>query len=67
VQLAHRVGARGVLVLTGYGRGEYEYQREQWSGWPDYVAEDVLDAVTWVLKTQGITSSTTPVQPKSGL
>src|SRR5581483_713181 len=29
VQLAHRVGARGVLVLTGYGRGEYEYQRDE--------------------------------------
>jgi len=48
--VAHRVGARGVLVLTGYGRGEYEHQRGQWSGWPDYVAEDVLDAVTWVLE-----------------
>ncbi len=66
VQLAHRVGARGVLVLTGYGRGEYEYQREQWATRPDYIAEDVLDAVTWVLESQGIASVTTPGQPEGG-
>ncbi|MCS7080185.1 MAG: HAD family hydrolase [Chloracidobacterium sp.] len=49
VALAHGVGARGVLTLTGYGRGEYEYQREQWPCPPDFVAEDVLSAVTWAL------------------
>jgi len=49
VKLAHSVGARGVLVLTGYGRGEYEYQRDQWTREPDYVAEDLLGAVKWIL------------------
>lgn len=49
VKLAHRVGARGVLVLTGYGRGEFEYQREDWSREPDFVAEDLLGAVRWIL------------------
>src|SRR4029434_7770359 len=26
VNMAHQAGAKGVLVLTGYGLGEYEYQ-----------------------------------------
>jgi len=43
-----------VLVLTGYGLGEYEYQRHKWSSPPDYVANDVLDAVNWVLRNGSI-------------
>ena len=50
VNMAHKAGARGVLVLTGYGLGEYEYQRHSWPSPPDYVANDVLDAVNWVIR-----------------
>ena len=50
VALAHGVGARGVLVLTGYGRGEYELHREEWSRQPDHVAEDLREAVDVILK-----------------
>lgn len=46
---ARRVGARGVLVLTGYGRGEWEYRRDRFAVHPDHVAGDLLDAVEWVL------------------
>ncbi len=49
VKMAHRAGARGILVLTGYGRGEYEYQRHTWPRDPDFVAEDALAAVEWIL------------------
>ena len=49
VQLAHAVGASGVLVLTGYGRGEYEYERAKWAREPEHVAETLLDAVEWAL------------------
>jgi D-glycero-D-manno-heptose 1,7-bisphosphate phosphatase len=49
VKLAHRVGAKGVFVLTGYGLGEYEYQRNQWDRAPDHVAENALAAVEWIL------------------
>ncbi len=48
VELAHRVGAKGILVLTGYGMGEYE-NREEWPVEADYVAEDLYDAVKWIL------------------
>jgi len=49
VAVGHAVGAAGVLVLTGYGRGEWEHQRQRWADKPDHVAEDLLDAVEWAL------------------
>ena len=49
VLAARRVGASGVLVLTGYGLGEWEYRRDQFPAEPDHVAGDLLDAVEWIL------------------
>lgn len=46
---ARRVGARAVLVLTGYGLGEWEYRRDRFPVEPDHVAGDLLDAVEWIL------------------
>lgn len=43
------VGARTVLVLTGYGLGEWEYRRDRFPVQPDHVAGDLLDAVEWAL------------------
>jgi len=42
-------GLATVLVLTGYGRGEWEYRRHEWTLGPDHVAEDLFDAVLWAL------------------
>jgi D-glycero-D-manno-heptose 1,7-bisphosphate phosphatase len=52
VATAHAAGALGVLVLTGYGRGEWEY-RSSGAARPDHVAGDLLDAVDWALARQG--------------
>ncbi len=49
LRVASRVGARGVLVLTGYGLGEWEYRRRAFPVPPDHVAEDLLGAVDWIL------------------
>jgi D-glycero-D-manno-heptose 1,7-bisphosphate phosphatase len=49
IETAYAVGARGVLVMTGYGREEYETRRREWPRQPDYVAEDLLEAVKWIL------------------
>jgi D-glycero-D-manno-heptose 1,7-bisphosphate phosphatase len=49
VELARTVGAKGVLVLSGYGRGELEYQSGAWPLPPDHVADDLLGAVEWIL------------------
>jgi D-glycero-D-manno-heptose 1,7-bisphosphate phosphatase len=43
------VGAAAVLVLTGYGLGEWEYRRKAFETEPDHVASDLLDAVDWAL------------------
>jgi len=53
VAAARAVGAAGVLVLTGYGRGEWEHRRHLWTDKPDHVAEDLLDAVEWALHRRG--------------
>jgi D-glycero-D-manno-heptose 1,7-bisphosphate phosphatase len=46
-------GATPVLVLTGYGRGEIEHLRHRWTVEPTFVAEDLLDAVQWILAREG--------------
>lgn len=50
---AAAVGARSVLVLTGYGLGEWEYRRETFAIKPDHVADDLLEAVDWILGQRG--------------
>lgn len=43
------VGARTVLVLTGLGRGEWEYRRSLFPATPDHVCEDLAAAAAWIL------------------
>ncbi len=50
VEMAQAVGARGVLVLTGYGREEFEKDSDKRVWQPDYVAENLLEAVKWAIK-----------------
>lgn len=45
VALARNAGVRAAFVLSGYGRGEWEYQRNVWQHEPDLVAENLLEAV----------------------
>jgi D-glycero-D-manno-heptose 1,7-bisphosphate phosphatase len=49
IEAASRAGLPGVLVLTGYGRGEWEHRREAFKAWPVHVSEDLLEAVDWIL------------------
>ncbi|MGD9950543.1 MAG: D-glycero-alpha-D-manno-heptose-1,7-bisphosphate 7-phosphatase [Desulfobulbus sp.] len=44
-----RVGATTILVLTGYGRGDASYIGPEQEIQPDFVAEDLLVAVEWIL------------------
>lgn len=45
LEMAWNAGARGCLVLTGYGRGYYEHHRRGWARQPDRVSQNVLTAV----------------------
>jgi len=50
IELAHNANLPGILVLTGYGKGEVQYSMSHKSITPAYVAEDLLGAVQWILK-----------------
>ncbi len=45
VELARNAGLRSAFVLSGYGRGEWEYQSQGWKHQPDLVCENLLEAV----------------------
>lgn len=49
VELARNAGVHSALVLSGYGRGEWEHQRAVWNHQPDVVAEDLLEAVQTIV------------------
>ncbi len=48
IQLAKSVGATSIFLLSGYGKGEYEFHRSGWPHPPDHVAENLLAAVKWI-------------------
>lgn len=50
VQMAHAAGGHGALVLSGYGRGEYTWNRKKWPRQPEVVAEDLAAAVRVILR-----------------
>lgn len=45
VELARNAGLRSAFLLSGYGRGEWEYQSQNWKHQPDLVCENLLEAV----------------------
>jgi D-glycero-D-manno-heptose 1,7-bisphosphate phosphatase len=53
LELAWAVGARAVLVKTGYGLGELTYNAPSWRRAPDLVAEHLLEAVQRIVAERG--------------
>src|SRR4030066_2489938 len=49
VELAHKAGARGILVMTGYGREGLKSLRSERKVWPDHIADDLYGAENWIL------------------
>jgi D-glycero-D-manno-heptose 1,7-bisphosphate phosphatase len=49
VEMARNAGAKAVLVLTGYGRGELEFFGSTSKLKADFVAEDLSGAVEWII------------------
>ena len=41
IKFGNSMGLKTGMVLTGYGRGEYEFQRHRWELMPDLVAENL--------------------------
>lgn len=53
IKCAHRAGCTSILVLTGYGRGDLQYIGPGQEMQPAHVADDLLDAVEWILQQIG--------------
>ena len=53
VELARNAGLHSAFVLSGYGRGEWEYQRNAWKHEPDIVCENLLEAVNRITGLAG--------------
>ncbi len=49
VELARNAGLHSAFVLSGYGRGEWEFQRQSWKHQPDLVCENLLEAVNRIV------------------
>jgi D-glycero-D-manno-heptose 1,7-bisphosphate phosphatase len=49
LEMAYAAGGRGILVMTGYGRGEYQLHRAKWPRQPDALAENLTEAVRRIL------------------
>lgn len=53
IVLARNIGAKGILVLTGVGKDSMDQHRHTWPDIePDYVAENVLEAVGYIISTK---------------
>jgi D,D-heptose 1,7-bisphosphate phosphatase len=53
VETAKKVGVKGILVKTGYGREvlqDVDPEVATAGNKPDFVAEDILEAVKWIMK-----------------
>ena len=50
IALARNAGLRSAFLLSGYGRGEWEYQSQAWEHRPDLVCENLLEAVKSIVK-----------------
>ncbi len=49
-RLARNAHAHGILVRTGYGEGELAWHAAKWPAPPDFVADDLAQAVDWILR-----------------
>ncbi len=54
VEMALKAGLKGILVLTGYGRGEAEYLLPQKDFKPHFIAPNLLTAAEYILKDSEI-------------
>jgi D-glycero-D-manno-heptose 1,7-bisphosphate phosphatase len=53
VELARNAGVKSAFVLSGYGRGEWEFQRSGWTHQPDLAGEDLLSVIRTIVGQTG--------------
>ncbi|MBW2182988.1 MAG: HAD family hydrolase [Deltaproteobacteria bacterium] len=60
IELAYKVGAKGILVLTGYGKDELEKINDVPEIRPAYVADTLFNAAKWIINDLGVKSDGNP-------
>jgi D-glycero-D-manno-heptose 1,7-bisphosphate phosphatase len=50
IELARNAGLHSAFVLSGYGRGEWEYQRGAWKLQPEVVGDTLLDVAHIIIE-----------------
>ena len=50
MQFGLKNGLKTIMVMTGYGLGEYTYQKNNWSQMPDFICQDLLEAAEIISK-----------------
>ncbi len=50
IELARNAGVNSAFVMSGYGRGEWEHQRQDWHYQPDLTANHLLEAVKRIIE-----------------
>jgi D-glycero-D-manno-heptose 1,7-bisphosphate phosphatase len=63
-QLAFNSGASSIMVMTGYGKGEYEHHRRSWPRMPDMIAETLLEAAERILNGRAPRGTNSPSRAK---
>ena len=58
MKMGFAIGARTVMLMTGYGLGEYEYRRPDWPRMPDLIAEDLMEAAKLILQELNVSANT---------
>ena len=52
LEFANRLNLKNILVKTGYGLGDIQYILPEKGITPGYIAEDLLDAVQWIVEKE---------------
>jgi D-glycero-D-manno-heptose 1,7-bisphosphate phosphatase len=50
IAMAHKAGARSILVRTGYGEGELAWHAKNWPVQPNFIAPTLTEAADWILE-----------------
>lgn len=55
MEVAFICGAHSIMVMTGYGKGEYVHHRKNWPRRPEMIAANLLEAVEKILEARART------------
>ena len=52
MQLSNSTGLKTIMVMTGYGLGEFTYQKKSWKKNPDFICDNLLEAAQFISKNE---------------